>query len=251
MNGGAQSKLYKFNNCRIHCQPITYTTKLADVRDNLKYLQGKIYQEKNPNLDINFFNIFFRGIDKKQFFNKTLKKPGEIINGQDNNYDLYIFEICSTREILFNTNKYGEEYFGKNLNWNIDIGNHNTIYFNKNDFLIIDNLNNSLKILEEINELCKGKKILIIGPYLLKNDTNERTPWGEIDLDVKEYVNKYRNKVINDLKHICSKFENIDYFDMSEYISKENILQDQYHFNKKGKNILSNVILSWINKNII
>jgi hypothetical protein len=38
---------------------------------------------------------------------------------------------------------------------------------------------------------------------------------------------------------------------MSEYISKENILEDQYHFNKKGKNILSNVILSWINKNII
>jgi hypothetical protein len=116
MDAGNSSKLYVTEkNIEIHCQPITYSTKLADVRDILKYLQGKIYENMDPNKDINLFNIFFRRINKSAFDNKILKKPGEIINNKDNNYDVYIFEICSTREIIFKNDKYGKEYINKNL----------------------------------------------------------------------------------------------------------------------------------------
>jgi len=42
MDGGGNSKLYVTDkNIEIHTQPITYSTKLADVRDILQYLQGK------------------------------------------------------------------------------------------------------------------------------------------------------------------------------------------------------------------
>ena len=67
MNGGHQSKIYEYNQVKIHTQPITYTTKLSDVRDCLKYLHGKIYKNIDQNNDINFFKIFFSGIDKIAF----------------------------------------------------------------------------------------------------------------------------------------------------------------------------------------
>jgi len=48
---------------------------------------------------------------------------------------IYIFlKIGSVREILFKTEKYGKEYYNKNLLWNIDIGIHNTIDFSERRF---------------------------------------------------------------------------------------------------------------------
>ena len=251
MNGGGQSKIYEYNQVKIHTQPITYTTKLSDVRDCLKYLHGKIYNNIDPNNDINFFKIFFRGIDKKAFDKNMLIKPNEIIDGNNNNYDLFIFEICSLREIIFKTTKYGKQYYNKNLNWNIDVGSHNTIDFKKEDFEIIHNDKDRVnKTLEEICILCKNKPILIIGPYLLKKDTISKTPWGDIDLNKYDYVNQSRKDVQNLLLESINRFDNIDYFDMSEYVKEGNILVDQYHFNKTGKKILSDYILKWIDKHI-
>ena len=114
---GHHSKVYIYMNknnkkVRIHTQPITYTTKLADVMNCLEYLQGKNYNI-DPNTDINFFNIFFRGIKKRAFNKKLLIKPNQKIEGDNNNYNMYIFEICSIREIIFDTDKYGEEHKNK------------------------------------------------------------------------------------------------------------------------------------------
>ncbi len=65
-----------------------------------------------------------------------------------------------------------------------------------------------------------------------------------------EYVNKYRKKIQDDLIYCIKKYNNIDYFDMTLFIEKENILLDQYHFNFKGQKILTDFILNYINKNI-
>ena len=253
MDGGGCSKLYiTEKNIEIHCQPITYSTKLADVRDILKYLQGEIYENIDPNNDITLFNIFFRGLNNSAFDKKIIKKPGEIINGKDNNYDLYIFEICSTREIIFKNDKYGKEYINKNLIWNIDVGSHNKIIFDESDFNIIDNIYNIEKNIEEINILCNNKKILIIGPYLLKNDTAYKISWGDeiYNFNKLDYVNKFRKKVKDNLLLCIKNYDNIDYFDMSDLIQNKDILADQYHFNQEGQKYLSDFILHYIDKNI-
>jgi hypothetical protein len=80
MDGGGCSKLYVTEkNVEIHTQPITYSTKLADVRDILKYLQGKIYEHMDPNNDISLFNTFFRGINQRAFDNKILKNQEKLL----------------------------------------------------------------------------------------------------------------------------------------------------------------------------
>lgn len=246
------SRLYIDNNSgtKIITQPINYTTKLADIRDVLLYLQGKIYSDINPNLDETFFNIFFRGIHKYSFDNRQLKLPGEIIEGINNDFSSYIFEVSSCKEIIFNTKKYGDVYLGNNLPWNVDIGENNTIMFDKNDFVIYNDIERSKKILYEINELCKNRPILIIGPYLLKKDTNIKTSWGEeTDILDLEFVNNSRKSVQDMLKCIVSDYENIDYFDMTEYVLNDDILEDQYHFNNIGRHLLTTKILDFIKKN--
>ena len=47
-------------------------------------------------------------------------------------------------------------------------------------------------------------------------------------------------------KLASNDYDNIEYFDMTEYVINDDILIDQYHFNEKGTNILSNYILDWI-----
>lgn len=246
MDSGTQSKIYNYNKIKIHTQPITYTTKLADVRDILKYLQGKIYANKVPNEDINFFNLFFRGLNIRSFQEKILKLPGEIIEGDSNDYDLYVFEVCSLREIIFKNEIYGSEYQGKNLIWNLDAGEHDKTILNHEDFVTVDFIRTAQQCFEEINELCKCKPILIIGPYLLKHDSNEHTKWGEADIPSNDYVNYYRKQVQERIKFCIKGYQNMSYFDMTEYTQTKNILRDQYHFNQLGQKILSDTILSYI-----
>ena len=50
------------------------------------------------------------------------------------------------------------------------------------------------------------------------------------------------------LKCIVSDYENIDYFDMTEYILNDDILEDQYHFNNIGRHLLTTKILDFIKK---
>ena len=257
MEGGMQSKLYETEDkIRIHTQPITYSSKLADVRDILKYMRGEIYQDKDPNTDKTFFDIFFRGITQRAFGgNKHVRLPREIVDGNDNDYDLYIFEIGSVREILFKTEKYGKEYYNKNLLWNIDIGIHNTIDFQREDFQIIDTKQNIESIFKEINQLCNNKNILIIGPYLINDkivqqDADEQNIYIENISEQTKYINDYRIDVQNKLKLCIEKYDNIDYFDMTELIQQNDILKDQYHFNVEGQFMLSCYILNWINLKI-
>ena len=216
-----------------------------------------------------FFNIFLG--HTKRHSRKKFKKTGEAIDGINNDYDFYIFEICSTRVIRFKTDKYGEEYVGKNLLWNIDIGNAldvnferwknnvgpesdiNTIHFSKDDFELIENEEHVSLLFEEINILCDKKPILIIGPYLLKEDTMKQTLWGEVDTrtDRIEYVNAYRDKVRMCLINYVKKFDNIDYFDMSEHIDCDDVLRDQYHFNAKGTQIMTDVVMEWLHSKCV
>jgi len=206
----------------------------------------------DQNNDISLFNTFFRGINKRAFDNKILKKPGEIISGKDNNYDLYIFEVCSTREIIFKNDTYGKEYVNQNLIWNIDVGSHNKVIFNESDFDIIDNIHNIEKNIKEINDLCNNKKILIIGPYLLKNTNEGKISWGDeiYSFNRFEHVNNFRKKVKDDLLYCIRLYPNIQYFDMTEFVQSKNILSDQYHFNEEGQEILSSFILNYINTNL-
>ena len=258
MIAGDGSNIYKYKNhgneIHIHCQPINYTTKLSDARDTLKYLQGNIYEKKDPNYDLTFFNIFFRGIHKKAFDEKLVIKPGEIIASTDknNDYDLYVIEVCSLREILFQTTKYGHDYINKNLPWNINLGaEHNTFNFSVDEFKILHNDPN--RVGKDINEICslvKNKPILIIGPYTLSVDTNTRTPWGEIDLPDNAYVNKYRREVQLLINEKINDVQNIEYFDMSEEIRKNDLLLNQYHFNDRGRRILSAYIIDWIERQL-
>ncbi len=258
MVAGQASFIYKFNvngkDVRIYCQPINYTTKLSDARDTLKYLQGKLYKNKDPNRNLTFFNIFFRGIHKLAYDENDVKKPGEIIDpaDSDNDYDLYVIEVCALREILFKTTKYGRVYLNKNLPWNIELGEeHNTFNFQKDEFRIIHNDPGRVrKDIEEICGLVNNKPILIIGPYTLPSDTNIRTAWGEIDLPDNAYVNKYRSEVQVLINEQIKDVQNIEYFDMSEEIRSNNLLVDQYHFNDRGRHILSAYILDWVKSQI-
>lgn len=253
VNAGDQSRIYKYKNAIIHSQAITYTTKLSDTRDVLKYMYGNVENNidpnsiTNPNINLNFFLTFFRGFNIRSFHEKLLKKPGEFIDGIDNNYDLFIFEICSLREIKFLNDKYGKEFKGKNLLWNIDVYNHNTIKFQKEDFEIIHNDINIIKeTFKEIVKLTNNKPILIVGPYLLKNTNNNQLD-HEVDRSPTDYVNNYRKEIQDILKEMINMYSHIDYFDMTEYVITKNILFDEYHFNDEGKIILSNKILEWIN----
>jgi len=74
-----------------------------------------------------------------------------------------------------------------------------------------------------------------LGPYLSKNKP--------------QHVNDERKNTQNILKNVC-KIENIEYFDMTNEISKDqsilisNIRRegDETHFSEKGKKIISKVI---------
>lgn len=61
VNAGDQSRIYKYKNATIHAQPITYTTKLSDTRDVLKYMYGNVENNidpnsiTNPNINLIFF----------------------------------------------------------------------------------------------------------------------------------------------------------------------------------------------------
>ena len=257
MRAGQQSKTYNYKNTRIDIQPITYTTKLSDVRDVLKYMQGNVENNIDPNYlidpneNINFFKTFFRGHWMNSYDQKLLKKPGEPINGIDNNYDLYIFEVCSLREIKFKNSKYGKEFEGKNLLWNI-ITNYNSLNFEVEDFEIIHNDIDVIKnTLNEINQLINNKPILIIGPYLLNKDMLRIE--HDIDMKTNEYVNNSRKEVQNILKEVIKLYPNIEYFDMTEEVKKQYIIVDDtnpYHFNNIGQKIMSDIILNWIEKQI-
>ena len=45
----------------IFTQPVNYTTKLQDIVDNILYMKGDLYSDKNPKDDPVFQSIFFRG----------------------------------------------------------------------------------------------------------------------------------------------------------------------------------------------
>lgn len=236
----------------IYCQPINYTTKLKDIRDSLYYLNNLIYSNKNPNNDLSFFKIFFRGMNMKAFEEKIIPKPGQEFV-KNNDFDMYIFEICSIKEILFNTNKYGNEYNGMNLPWNISIDIYNqTFDFSENEFIMDKfNIKKAENNFKDIIKVTNNKPILVIGPYTLKEDTNEHVNWGESDVGKFEYVNNVRIKTQDILKNIISKYDNVTYFDMSKYTNKKDIMgEHNYHFNDEGQEILISTIKNWIKKHL-
>lgn len=254
-SAGGHSKLYEYNGIKILAQPVTYTTKLADTRDALLYMRGLLYEGMDPNHDETFFHLFFRGLSRYCFDAKLIKRPGEVVYGVDNHFSAYIFEINSLREILFKNNKYGDVYVNKNLPWNLDIGAHNTVTFDKDDFVMMDNKNDLgriCQIFSEINHLCDYRPILIVGPYLLPNDTREKEKWGENDvLDPNEYVNRSRRWVQDVLKIMVDVFPNMEYFDMTRDIAQGDFLLEQYHFNDAGNRILTAKMLDFIDRHVV
>jgi hypothetical protein len=251
-NAGGHSKVYDYYGVKIVTQPITYTTKVTDTRDALLYMRGWIYEDKDPNEDETFFNLFFRGLNRSAFTEKKLKKPGETVYGTDNHYSAYVFEINSLREILFATTKYGESYLYKNLPWNIDIGFHNTLPLEKDDFLMVSpSTERVLHLFQVLQYLCDDKPILIVGPYLLKTDHRQEETWGENDvLDPHQYVNHSRRNVQGMLKEAVSHFPSMEYFDMTELIFQhdEPLLLEQYHFNEYGQYLLTQRVLEFVDK---
>ena len=155
--------------------------------------------------------------------------------------------------ILFNTNKYGNEYIGMNLPWNISIDIYNqTFDFSENEFITDKfNIKKAENNFKDIIKVTNNKPILIIGPYTLKEDTNEHINWGESDVGKYEYVNKIRIDTQNILKKIISKYNNVTYFDMSKYTNEKDIMgEHNYHFNEEGQEILISTIKNWIKNHL-
>lgn len=227
---GNFSRHYKSGSINVYTQPVNYTTKLIDVYDSILYMKGKLYQNLDPNTNENLQSIFFRCHPKLNFI-----KPNTHPINLKIDFGKIVIEICSIKQYIINTKKYGQDFYLKNLPWKIHTGFElNKIKFNKEDFIIKKfTKNECFEILDKIREEVNCP-ILIIGPYISNN--------------VPDFVNEERIQTQNILKEY-TKLNNLDYFDLSELIkTQENIEIDELHFNNDGYKVMNNVIYEFIVK---
>lgn len=226
------SNFYKIkDNINIYTQPVNHTTKLIDIYDDILYMKGELYQNYDAHTNKSLQTLFFRG--HNQYINPSTHplNKDRIIK-----FDKVIIEAFSLKQIIINTTKYGEDFFGKNLPWKIQTNfQKNNIAFDEKDFIVttIDEAK-CFEILDEIRKMVSCE-ILIIGPYISKK--------------VPEFVNAERKTTQDILKKYCLK-NKVAYFDMTDIINTyQNIETDEFHFNQQGKNMLSDIIYKFICNN--
>lgn len=233
------SNHYKLNDNNIFTQPVNYTVKLRDVLDSILYLKGQYdlsFLTNTNNKIINdilhqFNKMFFtfsaaETIPPKTYPLKQITSNKEII------FDKCVLEIWNLKEYIFNSGP----FINKNLPFKIQSVHRS---YNKNLFNIKEyNTQETHEIIKYIKNLIKCP-ILIVGPYLSKTRPKE--------------VNDERKKTQDILKSICN-IENIQYFDMTDEIRKNQSIiisnigkeSDETHWSDEGKKIISKVIYDFL-----
>lgn len=232
--GGGLASIYSYNNVVYECHPFNYTTKLYDCIDALKYLQGSLYDGNvSANSDYNFFRLYCRGYHDDCFYRGELAEPGSI-----KSYDCMVFEICSLRQIVIKSRKFGPTFFGGYLPWNISIEQcHQKFDPQPDDFMIVDpSLDEIERHFELLLALAKCP-VFIIGPYMLPYAPTGRALHGENDLIPIDKINSSRYNIASVLRDLCQKYE-VRYFDMTNSLrANPSLLRNQYHFSLEGESL--------------
>jgi len=225
------SNYYKTDSgIHIHTQPVNYTTKLQDILDDILYMKGKLYADKNPKEDSVFRSIFFRGHLNPQ--DTILPKTHPVIPSNPIEFHKVILEIFSIKKNIIHTDKYGAEYYLKNLPWKIKTGYEQTIQFDESDFIVKTMTKDEcFTALDVIYDHVKCD-VLIIGPYISKK--------------VPEFVNAQRKETQDILKEYCLRSQRFKYFDLSSAIAEADIEIDTTHLTPLGTQILSESMYRFI-----
>ncbi|AYV75746.1 MAG: hypothetical protein Terrestrivirus3_15 [Terrestrivirus sp.] len=227
------SMYYTINdNIHIYTEPVNYTTKLIDVLDSILYMKGELYNDLDPHTNKMLQSIFFRGHNTETDVIAPKTHPNN--NYTEINFTKIIIEVFSIKQYIINTNKYGDDFYQKNLPWKFTTGyEHNNISFDETDFICKHmSKNECFETLDAIKKHVNCE-ILIIGPYISKK--------------VPNFVNDERIQTQNILKEYCL-LNDVEYFDLSDIIKLHDIERDETHFNDYGMQILSDVIHKFIIK---
>ena len=243
--GGGLGNVYSLGSTIFVCHPFNYTTKLQDAVDSLEYLNGTLdIGGKSANESRSMFNLYCRGYGDECFEKREMTEPGE---GLD--YDMYVIEVCSLRRIVIKTRRFGEEFYGKNLPWNIEIENcHQKISSAPEDFDVTDM--SAIQVADAIERIrvLTRNRVAFIGPYLLPYIPSGRSKHGEDDGIPVEKINKRRSSVASLLKGGCEK-NGVGYMDMTEDLRKcPELLRNQYHFSQEGEEVMLDKILKLVRK---
>jgi hypothetical protein len=215
----------------IHTQPVNYTTKLQDIVDNILYMKGELYADKNPKEDPVFQSIFFRGHIGQH--DTIIPKTHPVLPGFPIRFHKVVIEVFSIKQNIINTEKYGSEYYLKNLPWKIKTGYEHSIHFEESDIVVKTMTKEEcFKALDTIYENVNCD-VLVIGPYVSKK--------------VPESVNAQRRETQTILKEYCGANPKMTYFDLSNAIAEADIEVDQIHLTPAGLQTLSDVIYTFIN----
>lgn len=214
----------------IHTQPVNYTTKLQDVLDAILYMKGELYADKNPKEDSVFRSIFFRGHMNPE--DSILPKTHPVAPGFPIQFHKVIIEVFSIKQNSINTEKYGAEYYLKNLPWKIKTGYEQDIHFEESDIAVKTMTKEECftalnRIYEHVN--CD---VLIVGPYISKK--------------VPDFVNAQRKETQDILKEYCLINQRFKYFDISNAIAEGDIEVDTIHLTNEGIHIMSNIMYNFI-----
>lgn len=220
-------------------QPFNYTTKLQDVIDSVRYLKGDLLGGKvSANKDHTFFSLFCRGYSQLSFEKAECREPGSW-----QQYDLVVAEVNTLRQLVIQTDRFGEVFRGLNLPWNVLLEPvHRLIDVQLSDVEIIEPSQTLAdNMLGELLSLIECP-LLVVGPYLLPKEPNSRSLYGEDDLVPVEKINLRRNETRLMLKNSCHR-DSFTYFDMTDRIADTSeILLNQYHFSDLGKRIVYEAI---------
>jgi hypothetical protein len=222
------------------CQPFNYTTKLQDVIDAIRYLQGDLLEGSvSANDDETFYSLFCRGFDKACFERRECREPGSW-----SSFDLVVAEVSSLRQVIIRTDRFGNRFKGLNLPWNILLEEpHRLMDLHPEDFEIIEPTQPAVDaMLKELVDIT-GCPLLIIGPYLLPEPPRTRTLYGEDDDIPIDKINSRRREVASLLTN--SRHRSLfSYFDMTDHLAAEpGLLSNQYHFDDRGNGIIYRRIL--------
>tara|TARA_Y100000022_G_C13188345_1_gene346814 strand:+ start:94 stop:924 length:831 start_codon:yes stop_codon:yes gene_type:complete len=227
------SNYYTINGNNLYTQPVNYTHKLSDVLDSIIYHKG-LYD--NTMIEhVLFKQMFFLHDGLSEYINPNthpLSSNKSII------YNKCILEIWNLDEYIFKDGPFKN----KNLPFKIE-SVHRTHPFNQKDLYHIKELseNETHEKIRLIKNLVSCP-ILIVGPYL--------------SLTMPPEVNIKRKRTQQKLKKIC-ELENIEYYDMTEEIIKDNTIlisapgreSHETHFTDQGIKIMSNIVYNFLNKN--
>lgn len=240
-NIGSFTKIRKYHSnyyrtasgVHIHTQPVNYTTKLQDIVDNILYMKGELYADKNPKEDPVFQSIFFRGHIGQG--DTIMPKTHPVVPGFGIHFYKVVIEVFSIKQNIINTEKYGSEYYLKNLPWKIKTGYEHSIQFEESD-IVVKRMTKE-ECFKALDTIYKNVKcdVLIIGPYVSRK--------------VPEMVNDQRRETQNILKEYSKDNPRFAYFDLSNAIAETDIEVDATHLTPTGTQILSDVIYTFVSIN--